>query len=350
MKHRCFSVLLLALVELVSASFLYAQDSGGPDQVVAVVNGREITLAEVDSTAGMRLHQLRQKIFQVRQAVLNYLIREILLEEEAKAQGMTLAEYKESLLRTVVVTEAEVDDILQKMYPPEALNNQVLRERVRVRLEANKKRGVLNAKGEELQEAAQVEINLTPPAPPTVQLDNGEREGLGNPNAPVTLVEFGDFQCQHCRAAVPVVREILARYSGRVRYVYRHFPLPHHQWARMAAEASECARDEGKFWEYHDLLFENAQPLSYFKLLDLASSVGLDAKDFERCLMTQRYLPVVEEDIREGRRVGISATPTFFINGRRFSGTPTVEQLQQLIEEALKTAASRPSGAEGQKR
>lgn len=103
----------------------------------------------------------------------------------------------------------------------------------------------------------------------------------------------------------------------------------------MAADASECARTEGKFWEYHDLLFENTDSLSLKTILGLARSLNMDTRSFEDCLLTQRTRPIVRGDSREARRLGARETPTFFINGRRFSGTPTVKELEQLIEEEL---------------
>lgn len=340
---------LVVLIAMLPSVWLAAQESESPEQVVAVVNGRKVTLAEVDRKAGAHLDQLRERIFKLRQAVLHQLIRDILFEQEAMAQGISLGDYKRRLTLEGDVSEADVLELVRKLYPPEVVNNQAYLDQVRAQLERTKKVELLRAKDRELRGAAQVEVYLSPPVPPPAEVETGDREGLGNPNAPVTIVEFGDFQCEHCRAAAPVVREILSRYGNRVRYFYRHLPLGQHEHAWAAAQASECAREEGRFWEYHDLLFENAQLLSRQKFVELAQSLGLEPQAFEQCLATARYRYVVEEDLREARRVGATATPTFFVNGRRFPGTPTVKELEELIQEALKKVGSSPGAEEGQR-
>lgn len=342
MKLHLLLASILGLATVAPGVLVSAQQAESPEQVVAIVDGRKITLAEVDSKAGMRLQQLRVQVYQQRLAALDLLIRELLLEREAEKQGVSLAEYKRLLILEARVSETEVDDIIRKLYPPEAINNPIIREQIRVRLERSKKEEVLRSKAGEIRKGAEVEVFLSAPAPPSVDVATGGRESLGNPSAPVTVIEFGDFQCEHCRAAVPVVKEVLSLYGDKVRYVYRHFPLNHHQYARMAAEAAECARAEGKFWEYHDLLFEKASSFSLRHFVELAASLNLDTGPFERCLITGRYRPILEEDIEEGQRVGISATPTFFVNGRRFSGTPRVADLQRLIEEELKNLEKEP--------
>ncbi|MGH9813489.1 MAG: thioredoxin domain-containing protein, partial [Candidatus Acidiferrales bacterium] len=214
------------LLVLVGVSLPQAEQPQKPDQVVALVNGKPITLSEVDGRAGARLSRLSSQIYELRQVFLNELIGEMLLEEEATTQGVSLEDYKEQLLKSAEVTDAEVDEIIRQMYPPEASGNDVLRERVRLQVEDNRKRDLLKSKREELRKSAQIEVLLTRPVVPPVHVGTGHRRPLGNPDGSITVVEFADFQCDHCRAAAPVVKQVLTTHGHQVRYFYRHFPLP----------------------------------------------------------------------------------------------------------------------------
>ncbi len=160
----------------------------------------------------------------------------------------------------------------------------------------------------------------------------------GSLDAPVTIIEFSDYQCPYCRGAESVVDQVLEAYGDRVRLVFRDFPLSTiHLNARLAAEASECADDQGRFWDYHDLLFERQsqwaqrlEPNSTFK--DYADELGLDVEAFGTCLDTGIHRQEVVEDYEDGIRFGVYSTPTFFINGRKITGA-SFEVFQYWIEE-----------------
>lgn len=139
---------------------------------------------------------------------------------------------------------------------------------------------------------------------------------LGNPLATVHIVEYSDFQCPACGAAYPVVEQIMEEYRDRVNFEYKHFPLTSiHRFAFSAAEASECANDQGKFWEYYTLLFENQDALSDDALKQYAADIGLDTELFENCLDSNAKAKYVTADFNEGIGKGVDSTPTFFING-----------------------------------
>ncbi len=159
----------------------------------------------------------------------------------------------------------------------------------------------------------------------------------GDPDAPVTIVEFSDFQCPYCRKfyqeTLPLIEE---RYisTGKVRMVYRDFPLGFHEYAQKAAEAGECADEQGKFWEYHDRLFQT-DDLSVDNLKKIAADIGLDAQQFNSCLDSGKYASEVQKDVSDGRKLGVSGTPTFFINGKKIVGAQPFSVFEREIEQAL---------------
>lgn len=144
---------------------------------------------------------------------------------------------------------------------------------------------------------------------------------LGPPDAPVTLVEYGDYECPHCGAAYPIVKSLLRDLGDRVRFVYRHFPLARsHPHAERAAEAAEAAAEQGEFWAMHARLFEHQDALADADLIAHAEAIGLDVGQFREALEEGIYRPLVREDFRGGVRSGVNGTPTFFINGERYAG------------------------------
>jgi protein-disulfide isomerase len=154
--------------------------------------------------------------------------------------------------------------------------------------------------------------------------------------APVTLVEFSDFQCPFCKQSQATLKQLLAQYAGKVKLVYRDFPLDQlHPQARDAAEAARCANDQGKFWEYHDLLFAQSPEAGSGSLRRYAAQAGLDPVTFDRCLSSGIHREAVQRDVEEGTRLGITGTPAFFINGRPVLGAQQIEAFTRVIEEEL---------------
>ncbi|TAL50571.1 DsbA family protein [Patescibacteria group bacterium] len=155
---------------------------------------------------------------------------------------------------------------------------------------------------------------------------------LGSSSAPVTIVEFADFGCPYSRESSFVIRELALAYPQDVRFVYRDFPLTDiHPLAQKSAEAGECAQDQGKFWEYHDKLYQNQSSLSEDRLVEFAQELNLNVYQFESCLTSGRYADEVLEDYQAGVEAGVRGTPTFFINGNRVAGAIPKNILDALI-------------------
>ena len=162
---------------------------------------------------------------------------------------------------------------------------------------------------------------------------------LGDPNAPVTIISFGDYQCPFCGATYRDVEGVLrSKYveTGKARMVYRDFPLDSiHPFAREAAEASECAAEQGKFWIYHDMLFENQPAIPNMDFSARAASLGLDKGRFQACLQSGTYAAEVENDYQDGLAAGVRGTPATFINGKLISGALPLSVFEEAMEEAL---------------
>ncbi|MEK6752992.1 MAG: thioredoxin domain-containing protein [Chloroflexota bacterium] len=157
----------------------------------------------------------------------------------------------------------------------------------------------------------------------------------GSLDAPIQIVEFSDFQCPFCKASQSTLDLVLKKYEGRVLLAYRHFSLPMHEQAIPAAEAAECAREQNKFWEMHDLIFQNAQKLSITIYDSFADQVGLDLDKFKACISEHRYLDAILKDQKDGETYGITGTPTFFINGHMIEGSMDLLGFQEVIESLL---------------
>lgn len=186
---------------------------------------------------------------------------------------------------------------------------------------------------------------VAPPAPPqaaptppaVVKFDDLEgRPSSGPKNASVTLVEFSDFQCPFCKRVSPTLEQLVKNYPGKIRRVWRHYPLSFHQDADRMAQASECAFEQGKFWEYHDKLFETQEGShDEATLVRLAGDLSLDKKKFEKCLTGGKYKELVQKDQARGQQVGVSGTPAVFVNGKLVSGAQPYENFDQIVKAEL---------------
>lgn len=175
--------------------------------------------------------------------------------------------------------------------------------------------------------------------PSRVQVSIDDDPVKGSRNAPVTIVEFSEFECSYCarfaKETLPLVEEEYVR-TGEVRLVYRDYPLRSHRHATKAAQAAECADEQGKFWEYHDVLFDNQDALEVASLKRYAEDLGLDSARFKSCLNSREIAAEVQKDVRDGRIYGVGATPTFFINGIKVVGAQPYQVFRRTIEQELR--------------
>ncbi len=221
-----------------------------------------------------------------------------------------------------------------------------MRDQIRGALQRNK----LATKREEflnsLRSQAKVVVILKPPPVLRVAVAVDGAPFKGTAKAPVTIVEFSDFHCPFCRRVLPTLAQLEAKYGDKIKLVFRDFPIESlHPGATKAHEAARCANEQGKFWAYHDKLFDSPPKSSPEMFRELAKEIGLNANGFETCVNSGKYQAAIKEDIAEGNRVGVTGTPAFFINGRIISGAQPLEAFARIIDDELSRDVAAQSGA-----
>jgi protein-disulfide isomerase len=183
-----------------------------------------------------------------------------------------------------------------------------------------------------LRGASEVKILL---AAPRIPVEIGESPQRGPSDAPITIVEFSDFQCPFCKRAQSTLAEVQEKYPGQVKFVYKDLPLREiHPQAQPAAEAAHCAGDQGKYWEYHGALFAAPQ-ITEASLPEIATSLELDLTAFQQCLDSRKHQATVDAAFAQGMEVGAASTPTFFVNGILLRGSQPIESFSKVIDEEL---------------
>jgi len=304
------------------------------------VGDQAITVGELDAWVKDQLYERATKggedreIYGLRRRAFDQLTSERLLEAEAAQRGISpeaLLE-QEASARTEV-DEAEVAELYEQNQDrfgdrPREEVEQAIRDQLRARNEQEAQQAYLK----ELRDAAGVAFLLD--APRVSIAGNGHSRGEAD--APVTVVEFSDYQCPYCKRAEPIIEALLERYPDQVRFEYRHFPLESiHPRARPASEAALCAGEQDQFWKYHRLVFEKAPALSDVNLREYAAELELDADEFDRCLQEGRFREAVDADLEAGRGIGVSGTPSFFVNGIPVTGPRNIDSFAELIDEEL---------------
>jgi protein-disulfide isomerase len=337
MKRASF---FAAVATLLACSSAPAQQS--PSDAAARVGDRTITVKELDDRwragdpAGHA--EATQKLYEGRRNALDEIVADMLVAEAAKGKGMSPDAYIEAEIarRAKPVTDADVVAFYQSNISQmqgrtldaiAPVINRYLQEQQRVTarqaLVAELRKG-----GPALRvmiDAPRHEVTLAAADP-----------ALGSASAPVTIVEFSDFQCPFCQRVAPTLKQVQKTYGDKVRIVWKDFPLTQiHPEAFKAGEAAHCAGEQGKFWEYHDRLFANQQALQPDSLKKYAADAGLDAAKFNACVDTSKYGDRVREGVAQGSRLGVNSTPTLYINGRMLSGAQPYEAIAAVIDEEL---------------
>jgi protein-disulfide isomerase len=313
---------------------------GDATPVIAEGEGIRITLAEVDEAARQRLFQDHtrddaNRLYELRSEVLDSLIEERVVAREAGDRGVE----PDALIaqQVAAVTDAEIAAFFEENRARlrEGTQLAAVQDSIRTHLESRKRDDAVRA----LVDAAGVAVHLEAPRFEVA----ADGPSLGPADAPITIVEFSDFECPFCRRAGPVVKELLRRYPEQVRIVYRHLPLESiHARARPAALASACAEDQGRFWEFHDAVFAGSDALADSDLRAHAEAVGLDLARYDACLEQGTHQARIDADIAAAREIGISGTPAFLVNGVLLTGAQPIEAFERAIARELTRVAQAP--------
>ena len=304
--------------------------AAGP--IVVEIDGAKITAADLQQKYPGRLFQARTAYYEAQRQVMDVFIEEYLLERQAKAENVTVDQLLERHVNNAIPKDPP-EDMLRLYY--EVVNPQASYDQVRVQLLDHLRIARLakakTAYMQSLHSKASVTIALQAPR---ADLSLTNAAVRGSADAPVVLVEYADYECPYCQQVQPAVDKVLSEYKGKVAFIFKDMPLPMHANAAKAAEATRCAEMQGKFWEYHDLLFAQKQ-LDPAKLKEYARDLKLDTASFDKCLDTGARSELVNAQYAEAQALGITGTPSFFINGRATYGNLTFEQLRQVIDEEL---------------
>jgi protein-disulfide isomerase len=337
MKKASFLTVVATLLLACSSS---AQQSGS--DAAARFGDRTITVKELDdkwrANDPAEHAEATQKLYEGRRNALEAIVADSLIAQAAKGKGLSPDAFVEAELtrRVKPVTDAEVVEFYQ------ANQNQmqgrpldVMAPAISRYLEEQRRNEARSALVVELRKGAPALRVMIDAPRHTVSLAPTD-PALGASAAPVTIVEFSDFQCPFCQRVAPTLKRVRETYGDKVRIVWKDFPLTQiHPQAFKAGEAGHCAAEQGKFWEYHDRLFANQQALQLDDLKKYAADLGLDAARFNACVDSSKYGDRVREGVSQGSRLGVNSTPTVYVNGRLLSGAQPYETFVAVIDEEL---------------
>ncbi len=324
-----------------SASSASSPSDLAPSTVVATLGSESVTAAQLDEQLKGQLQQLQDNYqkqkFQMRKQGLDQMLMERLVKAEAAKKGIPQEQYLKSEVDDKIPPPS--DEKIQEIFNqnagqlPPGSKLDAYRAQIVNYVTRSQRQERVKALFEQLRKDNKVAIKLSE----SRKQVEAKGPARGPQNAPVTVVEFSDFQCPFCGKAHDTVEQVMQAYAGKVRLVFRQFPLEMHQHAKKAAEASLCANEQGKFWEYHDVLFKNQQTLDAPQLKDHANEIGLEQSKFASCLDSGKFSKAVQDDMSAGQQVGVSGTPAFFINGVMLSGAMPFDEFKRVIDQELGT-------------
>jgi protein-disulfide isomerase len=329
------SVLHLSLYAAVALnSFCQAEPPAKSNSPIAIVAGEPISEQELLQSLGPQLLQLRNQEYELKSKALDGLIRQKLVEVEARKRGVSTQKLLEQEVDSKVPepTDGEVEAYFWGQNRAGARLDEV-KDQFRANLKDVRIQKARQAYADSLRARSEVASMLRPPS---VNVSYDRARVNGDPNAPITIVEFSDFQCPFCKKSQDTLRELLAKYDGRIKLAFLDFPLSEiHPQAEKAAEAARCAGEQGKFWNYHDSLFEDQSKLDEASLIGRAQNLKLDESAFQSCLASEKFKAKIDADRQEGTRVGVDGTPGFFVNGVFLSGAQPRAEFEKIIDNAL---------------
>lgn len=340
------------------------------DRLLARVNGKGIHLSDLNYDIQKRydfeLHKLEVKLYRELRSELDGVVDQMLLKKEAEKR-MTTPDKLSAMIDSKVEKkkkdiENKKDELFQEFFDrfkkkspeflgikPQAmrpemfdniietegsLNNPFI-EGIKNKIVQMKKESIVrdsrNEVFDELRSKANIEFLLERPELINLDISADDDPFLGNKDAKITLIEFADYQCPFCSKARLTLTDLLAKKGDQIKIVFRDLPLSSHKNAKMAAEAAECADEQGKFWEYNDLLFDNQQLLDIESLKEYAKTIDLDTEKFNHCFDSGKQAMEVEQDATDAKKAGIRSTPTILINGYYISGLPSLAYLEEVI-------------------
>jgi protein-disulfide isomerase len=307
-------------------------------QVLARVNGKPVTEGDVKSQAADQLDQLEREYLQrkheITETELKKVVQDRMLDAEAAATGVS----KDKILAGIKpsdVTDADAEAFYEKnkAQMPQRPKD-TLMPQIKQYLQQNSQQEAREKYFTTLEAKYKVDYLYEPIR---IEVASSGFPARGAAAAPVTIVEFSDFQCPFCGRITPTLDQVMTKYGEKVRLVFRQFPLPMHPNAAKAAEAALCANEQGKFWAMHDAMFKDQSGLAVDALKTKAAAIsGLDAASFNACLDSGKETAAVQADMKAGTKAGVNGTPAMFVDGRFINGAVSADDLSKVIDEELK--------------
>jgi protein-disulfide isomerase len=309
-----------------------------PNATVATVGDHKISEKDLDAKVKPQLDQMRSmlekrvdqliadKTFDLRRETLESMTDDYLVQQAADHDKLSVPDYlKKEYSEKNAVTDAQAKAFYDKnkgqgTAPFDAIKPQLLQMMNR------------QALLERLRKNQPVKILLEPKR---VVVDSSGHPAEGAKDAPVTIVEFTDFQCPFCKATQATLKQLHDKYGDKIRVVHMDFPLPFHSHALDAAKAARCANEQGKFWPFHDALFADQSKLAPADLKATAKTLGMNSTKFNTCFDSAKYDSQIKADQAVGEKVGVDGTPAFFIDGRPLTGAQPAPKFEELINDEL---------------
>jgi protein-disulfide isomerase len=345
-RNRIFSMLSFSFL-ILNPAVLFAAESEGR-QPLFQIDGASYSSKDLPASEQNRLHEMELNHFKAVEGLARQRYVEIKTAPFGKLNDKDhpFAAEEKWLNRKFAPTAAEVDRALEAFKDEKQLQQLPVAERGKVierYLTAQNRAKALTEVTDKALEKGEIRVALKQPQAPVVEISRSPQAVIGNAKGTVRIVEFTDFQCPYCKKFSAVSGEVLKKYGSQITWEVRHFPLSFHKQAKDAAAAVYCASLQGKLYEAKKWVFDAQERLGEEKIFaEMGKALSLKGGDFDKCRVNESTAKLIESDIKEGERIGVSGTPTVFVNGRRFQGDPqSLQAWDEMLKAPLSSSANR---------
>ena len=353
MKLTRSSLFLICSLIPLMLPVVHAAEAAKATTPVAKIGTTILTEDDLRKDLGMGLFEAENALYQLKKNWVDQKVKTILFDQAAKEAGLSRQAWQTREIDAKITppTAQEIDQLAPRFAvqgsttPPTEVQYAKMKDQARQYLMGQKRMQQENAVFQPIAQKNPAELFFVKPETPHIDITYAADDPVrGSKTAPITIIEFTDFQCPYCKSSQKTLQQVESTYGDKVKIVERQYPLPFHNRAKPAAEAALCAKEQGKFWEMHDKLFPS-QSMEDADIKRFAKEVGLNEKKFEACTtpnpkgegstLNDKIKARIEKDIADGQRYGVRGTPHFFINGRPLNGAQPFEAFKSAIDEEL---------------